>query len=77
MPKPSMSHRHYVFIADVIAQRYKQAESMQNVNPMRAAVLDELIRDFASALRGTNAAFDADRFADAARGAPCGRDRTR
>jgi hypothetical protein len=72
-----MSHRHYVFIADVIAQRYKQAESMQNVNPMRAAVLDELIRDFASALRGTNAAFDAARFADAARGAPCGRDRTR
>lgn len=65
---PSMQHRHFVFIANVIARLPKGEVHMTR---------DFVANVFAEALRATNTQFSRDRFLDAARGTPCGRDKAR
>lgn len=59
---PRLSRQDYVLIADTIA-------NMARTHADRAAIAD----DFAYALRGTNPAFDRDRFIAAATGQPLSR----
>jgi hypothetical protein len=64
MTKPKMQHRHYVLIAEAIANA-----------PICDDCRMEVVSQFAAALRGTNERFDCERFVAAAMGKPSnGRD---
>lgn len=83
MPKPQLQHRHFCFIADVIASLGSTTSALPpgimtgpNMND-DAYTRDYIARAFGAALKGTNPAFDWDRFLDAARGKPSGRDKVR
>lgn len=59
--KPSFTARDFVFIADILASQKRY---------MNEGAAAQLRLAFAAALRGTNPAFDTDRFLDAAAGMP-------
>lgn len=71
MSLPRLSHQDYVFIADTIANAYLDPyfDSQKKIDAVRETIAE----DFADALRGTNPAFDRDRFIAAATGQPLSR----
>lgn len=77
MSKPSMQHRHFCLIADVIARLGTATSALPPGADGDTFTRDYIARAFGAALKGTNPAFDYTRFIDAALGSPSGRDKVR